>query len=163
MTAEQTRTRPASHRTPAAHGGAIATAPWRRAPLLLLRQPVVFLAIVGAAAILAVAAASGPLFLSTIGTASFAAQADQRCPEDGQPTVRAMAGGTSAAPIEQAGLRQYTAHGYPNAPTSESPAWSKQLASHSVSICARTAGSEAPGSPVQMIRVTDERASFSSF
>jgi putative ABC transport system permease protein len=115
MTAEQTRTRPASHRTPAAHGGAIATAPWRRAPLLLLRQPVVFLAIVGAAAILAVAAASGPLFLSTIGTASFAAQADQRCPEDGQPTVRAMAGGTSAAPIEQAGLRQYTAHGYPNA------------------------------------------------
>jgi putative ABC transport system permease protein len=115
MTAGQTRTRHTSHRTPAAHGGAVTTAPWRRAPLLLLRQPVVFFAIVGAAAILAVAAASGPLFLSTIGTASFTAQAEQRCPEDGQPTVRAMTGGTSVAPISQTGLQQYASRGYSNA------------------------------------------------
>jgi putative ABC transport system permease protein len=112
---EQTRTRPVRHRTPAARGGPLGTPPWRRAPLLLLRQPVVFLAIVGAAAILAVAAASGPLFLSTIGTASFAAQAEQRCPEDGQPTVRALTSGTNVAPIAQTGLRDYSAHGITNA------------------------------------------------
>lgn len=108
-------TRPVSHRTRAARGGALSTPPWRRAPLLLLRQPVVFLAIVGAAAVLAVAAASGPLFLSTIGTASFAAQAEQRCPEDGQPTVRAMTGGTNVATLARSGLDRYAASGIPNA------------------------------------------------
>lgn len=66
---------------------AATTAPWLRAPLLLLRRPVVFAAIAAASAVLAVAAASGPLFLSTVATASLAAQSEQRCPEASQPGV----------------------------------------------------------------------------
>jgi putative ABC transport system permease protein len=100
-----------AHRRATAHGGAAATAPWRRAPLLLLRRPVVFLAIVGAACILAIAAASGPLFLSTIGTASLHAQAEQSCPEDAQPTATAMVGGTQLSSVSADGIRAFDNNG----------------------------------------------------
>ena len=99
------------HRRPRARGGAAATAPWRRAPLLLLRQPAVFLALVGASAILAVAAASGPLFLSTIGTASLHAQARQSCPEDAQPTVLASVPTSGVAAAAADGVRDFAAQG----------------------------------------------------
>lgn len=91
------------------------TPPWRRAPLLLLRQPFVFLAIVGAAAVLAMAAASGPLFLSTVGTAGFAAQAASTCPESAQPTMVKTVAGPRVAPTAAAGLRALSANGLPRA------------------------------------------------
>ncbi|HEY7010100.1 MAG TPA: hypothetical protein VH395_14215 [Jatrophihabitantaceae bacterium] len=101
------------HRKAAARGGAITTTPWVRAPLLLLRQPLVFLAIVAAAGILAIAAASGPLFLSTIGTASLHAQAQQGCPEDSQPTVTAMVGGAQVPTAGKQGAQSFAAAGLP--------------------------------------------------
>ena len=58
------------------------TAPWRRAPVLLLRRPGVVVATAGAAAVLAVAGASVPLFLSSAGTEAVALQAGERCPKD---------------------------------------------------------------------------------
>ncbi|MGI8678909.1 MAG: ABC transporter permease [Jatrophihabitans sp.] len=77
-------------------GGAFSTLPWLRAPILLLRRPVVFVAIVGASAILAMASASGPLFLSSIGSASLRAQARQTCPENSQPGLEVGATGAQA-------------------------------------------------------------------
>ncbi|MEO9138178.1 MAG: FtsX-like permease family protein [Jatrophihabitans sp.] len=74
-----------THRRAKARGGAAFTLPWLRAPILLIRRPVVFAAIVAATAILATATGSGPLFLSTIGTASLASQAGQSCPERTRP------------------------------------------------------------------------------
>ena len=50
------------------------TAPWVRAPGLLLRRPVLLAAIAGTFALLAVAAASGPLFLSSVGAAALQRQ-----------------------------------------------------------------------------------------
>lgn len=86
-----------------ARGGAVTTLPWRRAPILLLRQPVVFAAIVAAAAILAMAAASGPLFLSTIGTASLNSQAEQTCPEYSRPGMSAAIPGMQVAATGRSG------------------------------------------------------------
>jgi len=83
--------------------GVWAAAPWRRAPLLLGRQPVVFLAVALAAAILAVAAASGVLFLSTIGTASFRAQQAGDCPEFSLPALRARVSADRLAALEPVG------------------------------------------------------------
>ncbi|GAB2460399.1 FtsX-like permease family protein [Jatrophihabitans fulvus] len=88
----------ARHRgTSPARGGALATLPWRRAPLLLLRRPAVFVAIVAATAVLGIAAASGPLFLSTVGTASLASQAGQTCPENSEPGMTVTVPGARAA------------------------------------------------------------------
>jgi putative ABC transport system permease protein len=103
------------HRKAAAHGGTITTSPWVRAPLLLLRQPVVFLAIVAATGILAIAAASGPLFLSTIGTASLHAQAQQRCPESAQPTVNALLPGDALPAAAKDGVSSFARSGLPPA------------------------------------------------
>lgn len=50
--------------------GVLRTAPWRRAPRLLLRRPAVLAAVAGTSALLAIAAASGPLFLSSAGAAA---------------------------------------------------------------------------------------------
>lgn len=91
----------------------LTTPPWRRAPLLLLRRPLVFLAIVAATGVLAVAAASGPLFLSTVGTAGFAAQAAEACPESAQPTMLTQVPGRRVAPAAAAGLRAMSANGIP--------------------------------------------------
>ena len=101
----------AHRRAVPARGGVAGTAPWRRAPLLLLRQPAVFLAIVGATAILAIAAASGPLFLSTIGTASLHSQAEQRCPETGSPTVNAAVSGTDVSAAARQGEQAFARNG----------------------------------------------------
>jgi putative ABC transport system permease protein len=56
------------------------TPPWRKAPLLLLRFPSVFAAVACAGFILAVAAASTPLFLSSAGSAALASNYAGRCP-----------------------------------------------------------------------------------
>ena len=60
----------------------LTSAPWRRAPLLLWRRPGVLATVAGACAVLVAALASVPLFLSSVGTASVAIQAAERCPRD---------------------------------------------------------------------------------
>lgn len=104
----------------AAHrGGVFTTAPWLRAPLLLTRRPSVFLAIVGAAAILTIAASSGVLFLSTLGTASLRAQAASDCPQYSQPSVSADVTGSDLASVRAGGVKQFSAAGLPAPYTSE--------------------------------------------
>jgi putative ABC transport system permease protein len=96
-----------------AFAGALVSGPWLRAPLLLLRRPVVFLAIVVSTAVLAVATSSGVLFTSTLGTASLNAQAAGDCPELSMPSFfAALAAGDTAtenaagaAAMRRAGLR----------------------------------------------------------
>lgn len=75
-------------------------APWRRAPLLLLRRPGVLVATAAAAAVLAAAGASVPLFLSSAGTEAVALQAGERCPRDTGATsvVTAPTGSALDAP-----------------------------------------------------------------
>jgi putative ABC transport system permease protein len=100
-------------------GGVLTTAPWLRAPLLLTRRPSVFLAIVGAAAILTIAASSGVLFLSTLGTASLRAQAADDCPQYSQPSVSADVSGSELASVRAGGIGQFRAAGLPASYTSE--------------------------------------------
>ena len=76
---------------------ALTTPPWRRAPRLLVGQPIVFLAIVLAAAVLAVAAASGPLFLAAAGTAALHVDAAAACPESSLPSVSDYTDGPTVA------------------------------------------------------------------
>ncbi|MGH3265109.1 MAG: hypothetical protein ACRDNS_24305, partial [Trebonia sp.] len=91
----------------------LGSSPWTRAPLLLLRQPSVFLAILGASAILAIAAASGVLFLSTLGTASLQAQAAATCPEYTLPTVSTSVRGDRVAATTRAGAQAFGRNGLP--------------------------------------------------
>ncbi|MGH3262312.1 MAG: hypothetical protein ACRDNS_09975, partial [Trebonia sp.] len=107
------------HRRHTAAGGIVATAPWTRAPLLLLRKPSVFLAIVGAAAVLAIAAASGVLFLSTLGTASLHAQAADDCPEASAPSVSTELTSTKLAQHRVTGSRLIRSTGLPQPYTAE--------------------------------------------
>lgn len=65
----------------------ISTAPWRRAPFLLLRQPGLLAATAGAVAVMVAAASSVPLFLSSVATASTAIQAEARCAPDTGATL----------------------------------------------------------------------------
>lgn len=65
----------------------LGAAPWRRAPWLLLRTPGVFLACVLTMGVLAMAASSGVLFLSSAGTAALRNEAAQECPESAQPGI----------------------------------------------------------------------------
>jgi putative ABC transport system permease protein len=58
---------------------AFGTAPWRRAPLLLRRQPAVLAAVVFAGLILGAAAAAVPVFESSVASAAIATQIGQRC------------------------------------------------------------------------------------
>src|SRR6187431_3290716 len=58
------------------------SAPWRRAPVLMLRRPGVLATVAGACAVTAASLAAVPLFLSSVGTASVALQASERCPRD---------------------------------------------------------------------------------
>jgi putative ABC transport system permease protein len=58
------------------------SAPWRRAPLLLLRRPGVLAAVAGATAVVVAAIAAVPLFVSAAGTAAVDLQAGERCPVD---------------------------------------------------------------------------------
>ncbi len=65
----------------------VGSAPWIRAPLLLARVPGVVIALVVATAILGIAAASGPLFLSSVGSATLTQQITDSCPERSLPGV----------------------------------------------------------------------------
>jgi len=90
---------------------ALRSAPWTRAPRLLLRRPVVFVSILLASAVLAIAASSGVLFLSTIGTASLQTEAAADCPELSLPafTTRTQAGELGAAdPAGRSALQSAT-------------------------------------------------------
>ncbi|MGI8761370.1 MAG: hypothetical protein ACR2LF_08790 [Jatrophihabitantaceae bacterium] len=104
----------AVHRREVVRGAVLGSSPWTHAPLLLLRRPSVFLAIVAAVAVLAVAAASGLLFLSTLGTASLQAQAADDCPEYSLPAVSTILTGTPTGglpAVDPGRLRQATAAG----------------------------------------------------
>lgn len=63
-------------------------APWRRAPLLLLRRPGVALVLAGAGLVLSMAAASGPLFVSSAADATLASELATSC----TPTALAVGG-----------------------------------------------------------------------
>jgi putative ABC transport system permease protein len=78
---------------------ALATAPWRRAPLLLRRQPAVLGAVLFAGLILGAASAADPLFESSVASAANAKQVAQRCPA----TVGFVVGtaGTLAGPVDE--------------------------------------------------------------
>ncbi|MEO9133856.1 MAG: hypothetical protein ABI301_02510, partial [Jatrophihabitantaceae bacterium] len=95
---------PRKHVRPASHGGVLWSSPWMRAPLLLLRRPSVFLAIVAATAVLAIAASSGVLFLSTLGTAGLRAQAGDACPEASMPVMYAGVPGAALTQQHAGGL-----------------------------------------------------------
>jgi putative ABC transport system permease protein len=58
---------------------ALRTAPWTRAPLLLLRQPAVLAAVAGGLMVLGAAIAAPPLFLSSGGNRALADQVAERC------------------------------------------------------------------------------------
>jgi putative ABC transport system permease protein len=64
------------------------SAPWRRAPRLMLRHPGVLATVAGACAVLAAALAAVPLFLSSVGSEAVAVQAGERCPRDTGATLR---------------------------------------------------------------------------
>jgi putative ABC transport system permease protein len=108
-----------THERPTARGGVLSTSPWTRAPLLLLRRPSVFLAIVGAAAVLAIAAASGVLFLSTLGTASLQAQAAADCPESSLPSATANIPGSQLAEVRAGGTARFRSEGLATPYTAE--------------------------------------------
>ncbi|MGH8962101.1 MAG: FtsX-like permease family protein [Jatrophihabitantaceae bacterium] len=91
------------HGGSAPRGGPFTASPWTRAPLLLLRRPAVFLAVVAATAVLAIAASSGMLFLSTLDTASLRAQAADDCPEASMPFVAGYVNGDHLASENVAG------------------------------------------------------------
>jgi len=86
--------------------GVLRSEPWRRAPRLLLRHPAVLAAIAGTCALLAIAAASGPLFLSSAGAAALQRRVAEQCPEADRPAVRSAAGDGPAvtAAVTAAGL-----------------------------------------------------------
>lgn len=63
----------------ARRSSALRTAPWTRAPLLLLRQPAVLAAVAGGLLVLAAAIAAPPLFLSSAGNRALADQVAERC------------------------------------------------------------------------------------
>lgn len=73
------------------------SAPWRRAPLLLLRHPPVLAAVAGATLVLGSSAAVGPVFLSSAADAAVARQVASRCAFDAGLTVSAQATGVNAA------------------------------------------------------------------
>jgi putative ABC transport system permease protein len=87
--------------------GVLRTEPWRRAPRLLLRHPAVLGAIAGTCALLAIAAASGPLFLSSVGAAALQRRVAEQCPEADRPALQAGAGDGAEA------TRAITAAGLP--------------------------------------------------
>jgi putative ABC transport system permease protein len=60
--------------------GALGSAPWRRAPTLLLRHPVALLALTSAAVILVTVSAGFSLYVGSSASAAQAAQMAQRCP-----------------------------------------------------------------------------------
>jgi putative ABC transport system permease protein len=90
--------------------GALRTSPWTRGPVLLLRHPVVFLAIVAATAVLAIAASSGVLFVSTLDTAALEHQAAGDCAERSMPGFSADVPTQSLAQGRAAMVQSMAAH-----------------------------------------------------
>lgn len=76
----------------------VSSAPWRRAPWLLWRNPGVVATVVGACAVMAAAASSVPLFASSVGTAAVAFQAEERC---GLDTGATMSIGATPADLRE--------------------------------------------------------------
>lgn len=77
------RRRPRSRRM----GGTILLPPWSRAPRLTFGEPIVLLAVFAATAILACAAASAPLLLTSTASASVQRQLSALCPDAAWPSV----------------------------------------------------------------------------
>ena len=69
-------------------------APWRRAPVLLLRRGSVLVAVTGAAAVLAVSAAPPPMFLSPVAGAALTRQLEKGCLNDSIPYIVSGSFGT---------------------------------------------------------------------
>ncbi len=88
--------------------------PWRRGPGLLLRRPVVFVAVALASAVLAIAAASGVLFLSTVGSAALHARAAADCPEAALPGATTWADPRGLDAARAAGQAQFRAAALPD-------------------------------------------------
>jgi len=65
----------------------LTSAPWRRAPALLLHAPAAFAACTLAATVLAAAASSGVLFAASAGTGALHSEAAQGCPQAAEPSV----------------------------------------------------------------------------
>ncbi|HEY6749583.1 MAG TPA: FtsX-like permease family protein [Mycobacteriales bacterium] len=86
--------------------GVLQTEPWRRAPRLLLRHRAVLAAIAGTCALLAIAAASGPLFLSSAGAAALQRRVAEQCPEADRPRLLASprSGEATTRAVTAAGL-----------------------------------------------------------
>jgi putative ABC transport system permease protein len=80
----------------------IGSAPWRRAPLLLLRRPAVLISAAGACLVLAASIAAVPLFLSSSGTAALERQAAERCAAASGATLYATAEGSAFAAAAEA-------------------------------------------------------------
>ena len=83
----------------------ITSTPWRRAPFLLLRRPVVLASAAGACLVLAASMAAVPLFLSSSGTASLERQAAERCSVASGATLNATAESSRFAAAAQATSR----------------------------------------------------------
>ncbi len=77
----------------------VSSPPWRRAPWLLRRRPGILAMVAGATMVLVAPLAAVPLFLSSVGTASVAVQAAERCPRDtGASYTVLLAPSEAAAP-----------------------------------------------------------------
>lgn len=100
-------------RRPASRVHPIRTAPWRRAPLLLLRRPVIFCGLAVATGVLAIAASAGPLFASTLGTASLRAQAADDCAQRSMPSVYTLPEPDYLVHVNAAGVAAIRSAGIP--------------------------------------------------
>lgn len=65
----------------------LSTPPWVRGPVLIMKEPLAALAVLVVASILGLAATSGPLFVSSVGTAGLHEAAARRCVQDDQVTA----------------------------------------------------------------------------
>lgn len=79
---------PTSRRLRASTRRTLLLPPWTRAPRLSLGRPAVLAAVFGAAAVMACAAASAPLFLSSAGSESLRVQLAGDCPDAAFPVVQ---------------------------------------------------------------------------
>lgn len=75
----------------------LATAPWRRAPLLAVRHPAVALATAITVGILGLAGASYPLYLASSASGAFTLQLAQRCPDGLDASVTGQGPATGVA------------------------------------------------------------------
>ena len=83
----------------------LTSAPWRRAPLLLLGRPAVLVSAAGACLVLAASMVAVPLFLSSSGTAALERQAAERCSAASGATLYATSEVSSFAAAAEATAR----------------------------------------------------------